>query len=222
MDDPYESSYGTSLDSEPCVSPSTKERYTFNRSSSNHTSRLSDHFHRSRQDSVAEEDEMIDDENARLGPPGSFEDDGLLFRSDSINNPSTSTLTESQQSYYHHHPEKSKFIPGSLFSSTFKDQRNDSSSHLAQKIKTLVVTDGLPIFDQLVQPLKPCHQKHSLLDVFEPKYHKRKESTLFKPLLDQLKEYHESQDYWFDFSTTPIRFPLSTKAKGGHSSKSTN
>lgn len=203
--------YGTSLDSEPCVSPGTEERYTFNRSSSKHTSKLSDHFHRSRQDSVVEEDEMIDDENTRLGPPGSFEDDGLLFRSDSINNPSTSTPASQEPPF--HLPEKSKFIPGS-FCPTFK-QRNDS--HLAHKMDTLVVTDDFPVCDQ---PVEPCHQKHSLLDVFETKYHKRKDSTLFKPLLDQLKEHHASQDYWFDFSTTPIRFPLSAKVKGAHFSSS--
>ena len=194
MDDSYGSSYGTSLDSEPCVSPSTKERYTFNRSSSNHTSRLSDHFQRSRQDSVAEEEVIDVDEDARE----SFEDDGLMFRPDNVN-PSSST----------HHAEKSKLTKCPLIGLNCPQEE----VIIEQRIKSMVVSDtGETVTKSDLNPTQYSGEishdrKSSLLDAFPTKFLIKKEETLYKPLLEQLKEYHTSQDYWFDFSTAPDPVP---------------
>jgi hypothetical protein len=43
---------------------------------------------------------------------------------------------------------------------------------------------------------------------------KRKDKNWFIPVKKFMKDYVQTQTYWFDFSTEPIRFPLNSNTKG--------
>jgi hypothetical protein len=185
-DDVYGASYGASHDDrEMCVSPGTMAQFTFSR-------RLSEEEKQGRRthlDSITEADHRDYDVDM----------DGLNIEEDeedmhgapvSLSEYSSSIKVTSMKESVDH-------FMGSV-------DCKEASGHLLRPL--MIQPKARKIRRKFTLPSK-------IMRAFSRKRHSNNKEW-FIPVNVFMKDYVETHSYWFDFSSTPIRFPLNSNAKG--------